>query len=207
MADQEHAERDGDDDAAVAGDGSEAGADAGEQAAMDERGRRAGEFQAQRGFGCRRWRRGRDCWRGSGCRRSTAARPQARALAARADRETARGTRARSSSGSRPIAEAYARMNDRRKMPDGQRETSPRSSASNSDALILVLAEIDSSAICRRSRSRRRRTHQDGAGMLSSETIAMPTLGASLIPAQRPVMPAFARIISVHVYVGIARCR
>ena len=65
-------------------------------------------------------------------------------------------------------------MNDRRKMPDGQRETSPRSSASNSDALILVLAEIEDSAICRRSRSRRRRAHNDMLGMLSSETIGMP---------------------------------
>ena len=78
-------------------------------------------------------------------------------------------------SASRPRADAYARMNERRKIPEGQRETSPRSSASNSDALIFVLAEIDSSAIRLRSRSRRSCTHHDRCGVLSSETIAMAT--------------------------------
>src|SRR4051812_46719315 len=59
-------------------------------------------------------------------------------------------------------------MNDLRKMPEGQRDTSPRSSPSNRVTLILVFAEIEDNGICRRSRSRRSRTHSDSSGTLAS---------------------------------------
>src|SRR5260221_9743407 len=49
-------------------------------------------------------------------------------------------------------------MNERRKMPEGHRDTSSRSSPSNSDALILVFAAIEAIAMRRRSRSRRSRS-------------------------------------------------
>lgn len=75
------------------------------------------------------------------------------------------------SSGSRPMALAYARMNDRRKMPEGHRETSPRSSDWKRDELIFVLAEIEERGICLRSRSLFRRAHQAICGMLSSDII------------------------------------
>src|SRR3954469_25483641 len=68
-------------------------------------------------------------------------------------------------------------------MPDGQRETSPRSSASNSPALIFVLAEIEDSAICRRSRSRRRRTHSDSGDNGVSIWSTVRALCAILSPA------------------------
>ena len=75
-------------------------------------------------------------------------------------------------------------MNDRRKMPDGHRETSPRSSASKSEALIFVLAEMDDSGICLRSRSFRRRAHKGISGMLSSDIIGTRAAGASSVPVQ-----------------------
>src|SRR6516225_8906272 len=77
----------------------------------------------------------------------------------------------RTSSGSRPTALAYARINARRKMPDGHRETSPRSSDWKREALIFVLAEMDDREICLRSRSFLRRAHQAISGMLSSDII------------------------------------
>jgi hypothetical protein len=46
-----------------------------------------------------------------------------------------------------PIAVAYERTNARRKIPDGHRRTSSRSSASRSDWLILVFFAMDASEI------------------------------------------------------------
>src|SRR6185437_11143980 len=54
-------------------------------------------------------------------------------------------------------------MKARRKMPDGQRETSSLSSAARKATLILVFAEIDDRAIWRRSRSRRKRRPKDSS--------------------------------------------
>jgi len=46
-----------------------------------------------------------------------------------------------------PIAVAYERTNARRKIPDGHRRTSSRSSASRSDWPILVFFAMDASEI------------------------------------------------------------
>jgi hypothetical protein len=62
-------------------------------------------------------------------------------------------------------------MNDRRKIPDGHRDTSPRSRAAKREALIFVLAEMDERGICLRSRSLRRRAHRGISAMLSSDII------------------------------------
>jgi len=51
------------------------------------------------------------------------------------------------SSASMPIAFAYDRTNARRKIPDGHRRTSSRSSAASSDSLILVFDAMDANEI------------------------------------------------------------
>src|SRR5712691_4658477 len=78
-------------------------------------------------------------------------------------------------------------MNARRKMPDGQRDTSSRSSASKSATLIFVLAEMDERAIRRRSRSRRKRLPK------VSSIIGAPRLMFEQPPADRQVSRTLVR--------------
>ena len=73
-----------------------------------------------------------------------------------------------------PMASAYDRMKDFLKMPEGQRDTSSRSSPSRSVMPILVLSAIDFSAICLRSRSYRSRLPRLFIGVLF---VASGTLG------------------------------
>src|ERR1043165_6981641 len=90
-------------------------------------------------------------------------------------------------------------MNERRKMPDGQRETSPRSSASKSEALILVFSEIDFSRIWRRWRSFFRRTHSDVSEMLSSGFIGCIDASCKFSSGTLLHARGRIRIVSIHV--------
>ena len=90
-------------------------------------------------------------------------------------------------------------------MPDGHFEMSPRSSDSKSDALIFVLAEMDDSAICRRSRSLRSRMHQGVSGMLSSGTIGGHDAACKFSSRVLLRGARRSRMFSIHAEVGIAR--
>ena len=102
---------------------------------------------------------------------------------------------------------AYARMNARRKIPVGQRDRSSRSRASKKLALIFVLAEMDDRAICRRSRSRRRRppnvssfTTIISTGMLraTSKSRSTPTSHVQLFFHHVSVRLHVGKICAVH---------
>src|SRR5215204_1640907 len=90
-----------------------------------------------------------------------------------------------------PMASAYDRMKDFLKMPEGQRETLSRSNPSRRVMLIFVLSAIDLRAICRRSRSWRKRPPKLSMGAPVSQdmkqghhhVIAMPL---PALPTQLP---------------------
>src|SRR5688572_27680486 len=84
-------------------------------------------------------------------------------------------------------------MKARRKIPDGHRDTSPRSSPSKRTTLIFVFAEMDDKVIFRRSRSRRRRLPKD-----SSVTTLPRLMLEQPRPAHRQVLSDARRRKSGH---------
>ena len=103
-------------------------------------------------------------------------------------------------SGSSPMPSAYARMKARRKMPDGHLETSSRSSPSNNATLIFVLAEIDDRAMCRRSRSRRRRLPKRSSviGMSGFATVKISRYTPRMQPDRIRVTRVYEQLLSAE---------